>query len=171
MRSVVSAVALILIAPSGLAQTTRTYSYDALGRLVKVTPGTGTPVCYTHDAADNRTTVTATTGCTVGGGGGGGNSPPTAVDDWIFVEAPSWSGNIGALANDTDPNLPSDTLSVVSVSGTSNASIVGGGADVYYSGTAPGETFSYTMRDAAGATSSATITVSIFWIECGPVEC
>ena len=44
------------------AQTTQSFEYDALGRLTKATPSSGTPVCYTYNPADNRTNVSA--GCT-----------------------------------------------------------------------------------------------------------
>ena len=57
MRKVVSAVALMLIAPLAQAQTTRTYSCAALER--SVTPSSDNPVTYTYDAADNRTSVVA----------------------------------------------------------------------------------------------------------------
>ncbi len=44
--------------PSGLAQTTETYEYDALGRLVKVDESaSGDTAQYTYDAAGNRTQV------------------------------------------------------------------------------------------------------------------
>lgn len=49
------------VAPAS-AQTTQTFEYDALGRLTKATPSSGTPVCYTYNPADNRTNVSA--GCT-----------------------------------------------------------------------------------------------------------
>ena len=87
MRGIIPAIGLVLLAPLALAQTTRTYSYDALGRLTKVTPGTGTPVCYAYDAADNRASVSAVAGCVAGASPPPPpppppppNSPPTAVN-------------------------------------------------------------------------------------------
>lgn len=50
-------------APSlGVAAETQTYTYDALGRLTKVTTTSGRVTEYTYDAANNRTKVTSTGG-------------------------------------------------------------------------------------------------------------
>jgi YD repeat-containing protein len=171
MRRVVSAIALMLVAPLALAQTTRVYTYDALGRLVKVTPGTGTPVCYTHDAADNRSVVAAAAGCTAptggagsGGGGGGGNSPPVAINDSYMktTSTMTWSGTLLVRSNDTDPDLPNDTLTIIAVSGSSYASITAGGGSITITAAPDGDyVLNYTIRDAANATSSATVNLSV----------
>lgn len=169
MRFLGLSVVAALLASSASAQVSQTYSYDALGRLTKVTPSSGTPVCYNHDPADNRTTVTASAGCaSQGGGGGGQNSPPEAQDDFLFFMSfsPTWSGNLGVLFNDTDPNLPGDTLTVTSVSGSPYASIAGGGSDVYFSGNAGSYTLNYSIKDSQNATDSATIYLTITY--CNP---
>lgn len=159
VRRIIPAISLALLAPLALAQTTRTYSYDALGRLTKVTPGTGTPVCYTHDAADNRTLVTGAANC---GSGGGSGSPPQAVNDVFYyeVDAQPWVGDLDVLANDTDADLPGDTLTITAVTGNASATIGSGGTLIHWSGTANGnKTLSYTIKDATNQTSSASVTV------------
>lgn len=162
----------VLIAPLALAQTTRTYSYDALGRLIKVTPESGTPVCYTHDAADNRTTVAAAAGCTAptggAGGGGGGNSPPVAVNDSYMKTTPTatWSGTLAVRSNDTDPDLPNDTLTITAVSGSSYASITAGGGSITITAAPDGDyVLNYTIKDAANATSSATVNLAVISLQ------
>ena len=157
MRRVVSAIALILFAPLALAQTTHSYSYDALGRLVKVTPSSGTPVCYSFDSADNRTTVSASSTCS--------NSPPVAVNDYIFrvFGGATFTGNVSVLGNDTDPNLPNDTLTIISVTGDDPyATIAPGGTQVRMIAAPAGiHPFQYTIRDAAGATSTAYVELEL----------
>ena len=175
MRNIAAILAVALLMPAALAQTARTYTYDALGRLVKVTPGTGTPVCYTHDAADNRSLVAAAANCTAptggagGGGGGGQNYPPEAQDDFLYFQSfsPTWSGALGVLLNDTDQNLPNDVLTVTSVTGSPYATIQAGGSDVYFSGSAGSYTLNYTIKDAQNATDSGTIYLTIVY--CNPV--
>lgn len=58
------AVLCFVTAPSlGVAAETQTYyTYDALGRLTKVTTTSGRATEYTYDAANNRTKVTSTGG-------------------------------------------------------------------------------------------------------------
>ncbi len=125
MRFLGVGVAAILLVSSATAQVSQIYTYGALVRPTKVTPSTGTAACYNHDPTDNRTTVTASDGCTFSGGGGGQNSPPQAVDVYVFIQSreSSWSGSLGVLFNDIDADLPSGTLSVTSVSGSSYATV------------------------------------------------
>lgn len=53
----------ILASPcAGFAAETQTYTYDALGRLTKVTTSSGRVTEYTYDAANNRTKVQSTGG-------------------------------------------------------------------------------------------------------------
>ena len=175
MRRLTLALVLALIAPLAFSQTTRVYTYDALGRLVKVTPGTGTPVCYTHDAADNRTVVAASAGCTAptggsggGGGGGGGNSPPTAVNDSYMktTSTTTWSGTLAVRSNDTDPDLPNDTLTITAVTGSSYATVTPGGGTITITAAPDGDyVLNYTIRDAANATSSATVNLSVISLQ------
>lgn len=162
MRFLGVGVAAALLASSAAAQVSQTYTYDALGRLTKVTPSSGTPVCYTHDAADNRTTVTAAAGCSAPVGGG--NSPPQAVNDVYFKTTPgaTWSGTLAVRNNDTDPDLPNDTLTIIAVSGSPYASISSGGALITITAAPDGDyVLSYTIKDAANATSSATVNLSV----------
>lgn len=167
MRKVVSALALILIAPLALAQTTtRTYSYDVYGRLSKVTPSSGTPVCYSHDAADNRTKVSAAAGCTAsaGGGGSGGTSAPVAVNDSYMktITGMTWSGTLLVRSNDTDPDLPNDALTIIAVSGSPYASITAGGGSITITAAPDGyHVLNYTIRDATMTTSSATVNLAV----------
>lgn len=62
LRVIVGAV--VLVSASGGSAETITYTYDALGRLVKVVVAEGEAVSaqrtYEYDAADNRTRVNAT---------------------------------------------------------------------------------------------------------------
>lgn len=173
MRFLGIGVAAALLASSAIAQVSQTYTYDALGRLTKVTPSSGTPVCYTHDPADNRTTVAASAGCASQGGGGGSNSPPDAQNDFIFLlsAGPTWTGNLGALFNDTDPDLPNDTLTVTAVSGSPYASINVSGSDVRFSGPVGSYTLNYTIKDQQNATDSATIELTLVYCEPGNFEC
>jgi hypothetical protein len=169
MRRVTAAIALLLIAPVAFAQTTRTFSYDEYGRLTKAAPSSGLPVCYAYDQADNRTGVVAASSCVAGGGPA--NYAPIAYDDYIYILSftDSWSGGLSVLSNDTDADLPNDTLTVTSVSGSSFAS-VGGGADVYFNGFVGTYTLTYSIKDAANATSSANVYLEI--VRCyGPEDC
>ncbi|MEY2758100.1 MAG: hypothetical protein RIR33_1878 [Pseudomonadota bacterium] len=158
-------LAAFAIALPASAQTTETFSYDSLGRLTKVTPSSGSATCYTHDPADNRTQVAVGgTACTSGGGGGGGNSPPVAVNDSYMktTSTTTWSGTLAVRSNDTDPDLPNDTLTITTVSGSSHASVTAGGGTITISAAPDGEyVLNYTIKDAANATSSATVNLTV----------
>lgn len=155
-RLLASLVVIALSAPLlASAQVTVSYTYDALGRLKKAEPTTGNATCYSYDGAHNRATVQG--GCTA-------NSPPTANYDYFFDVAWdvwSYSGYLGVLANDTDPNLPADTLTVTGVSGSAYASVASN--DVYFSGPPGFYSLTYTIQDSAGATSYASVDVEIIY--------
>jgi Bacterial Ig domain/RTX calcium-binding nonapeptide repeat (4 copies) len=95
-----------------------------------------------------------------------GNHAPTAHDDTAATQEDQ-AVTISAatlLANDTDPDA-GDTRTLVSVQNAQNGTVVldPSGNVVFtatqnFSGIA---SFSYTMRDAAGATSTATVLVSV----------
>lgn len=149
------ALAVLLVTATADAQTT--YKYDALGRLIEVRETTDSSKIekYTYDAADNRTAAKS------------GNAAPTAVSDSYFLMTTSstWSGVLSVLGNDTDPDLPDDTLSVLSTSGSAYASAVSNGVSL---SSAPLGThsFSYTAKDAGGLTSSTSVWVQVVY--CNP---
>ena len=103
----------------------------------------------------------------------GVNDGPTAVNDTALIAKNSGPVTLNVLANDIDPDA-GDTKSVLSLDTTGTQGTVtiapGGGNVVYTVGTAfqylaegqtATDTFSYTMKDTAGVTSTAQVTVTI----------
>lgn len=145
----------VLCALSASAQTTTTYTYDALGRLVIAKKGSAAATEYSYDAADNRTKVRE-------------NLKPTAVPDYqsIIVTSQPYVGDFHVLLNDTDPNLPGDTLTITGLSGSGSSSMTttGGGTILHWSGTALGtKNLTYFIADAGGLTSSTTLEIEFLW--------
>jgi hypothetical protein len=100
-----------------------------------------------------------------------GISSPVANYDWVIEETTYGPWGLGVLYNDTDADLPYDTLTVIGVTGTGSgyASIVGG--DIYFTPPDGSYSLTYTIQDADGNTSSATVDVEAFHITCGEYEC
>lgn len=108
------------------------------------------------------------------------NTGPTAVADQAQV-AEDAQVSIDVLANDTDPNS-GETKTLVSVSATAQGATVGiedgkivytADADVFdllIPGQTATDTFTYVMKDAAGATSSATVTVTVGGVANGAAQ-
>ncbi len=99
-----------------------------------------------------------------------GNQPPTAVGDKAST-AVSTPVQIDVLANDSDPD--GDKMILVSATKPScGDAVVSGPKTVKY---IPrklfegGDTFQYTVRDAAGASSAATVEVSVKGVNTAPV--
>jgi VCBS repeat-containing protein len=104
------------------------------------------------------------------------NTAPTAVADAIAVEENATSANLWTtlLANDIDPDT-GDTKSIVAVGTSSTYGNVTLDAatqslryvanadafDLLKTGETTADTFTYTMEDAAGVRSTATVTVTI----------
>jgi YD repeat-containing protein len=153
-------LALGLSVSAAVAQSTATYTYDALGRVITATTPAGTTT-YAYDAADNRTSYVAVTA--------GGNHAPVANNDGAptaVAVAPGGSVVISVLANDTDAD--SDPLlvnSIVANGAKGVASITSGSGSITYVATA-GQTgtdsFTYTAKDSHAAVSNtATVFVNI----------
>ena len=104
------------------------------------------------------------------------NHPPVAVNDAFTVNQDTSANSFNVLANDTDPDA-GDTKTITAVGATDHGgtvSIVGAGANNTLSYTpAAGffgtETFTYTMKDTAGLTASATVTVTVSHVNHPPV--
>lgn len=153
LRAMGLAMAMLLNSP-GLAAAEVQYVYDSAGRLVQLTYSNGVTIQYRYDAAGNRQEIVTTSNV---------NQPPSAKNDSasVIITNPV---TIQVLANDSDPN--GDTLTVTSVSAMSGggvATIQGGGTTVMYEavGGVGVKTFTYTISDGRGGTSSATVTVTV----------
>lgn len=154
---VAAAVMLATTVTQVAAQETVQYGYDALGRVISVTYGTGTTIAYTYDAAGNRIQVT-----TGSGGGGGGNQNPVAVGDHYEVRT-STTTVLAVLANDSDPNGNPLHVSAITPPAGGTAMITSGGAAVSYVAPTIAGTyvFNYTANDGQGGTAVASVEVLV----------
>ncbi|HEY8618351.1 Ig-like domain-containing protein [Phenylobacterium sp.] len=152
-------------------------SYDPAAQTFRLDPSHAS---YNSLAAGQTRTVSVTYGVTDGSAATpqtvtwtltGTNDAPTAVGDTAAVAAHQ-SVTIDVLTNDSDPD-GGDTKTLVSVSSSSaggHAHIVGGQvtyvADAAVFANLPAgqtatDSFRYVVRDAAGAQSTATVTVTV----------
>jgi len=182
-----SALLLCGVATTAIAQDQRTYTYDALGRLIEQVSD-GAPnddevhsICY--DAAGNRTQYrTSTDGssgnCDPGVPGAAptptptstptstptptGNAPPVTVND-------STSGDCFSLkivnltANDSDPeqNYPLVLTAISQNSGQASATIASASsATVEFGPQGDSSSFTYTVEDSLGASSTGHLSVT-----------
>src|SRR5207248_1474141 len=91
-----------------------------------------------------------------------GNSPPSARDDQIMVDPTNGPARIDVLLNDLDSN--GNALSIAAV-GAAQHGMTANGIDhldytpaVGFSGV---DSFSYTVSDGRGGSSTATVTVTV----------
>ncbi len=89
--------------------------------------------------------------------------PPAPVDDTATTDEDS-AVAIDVLANDTDPD-PGDSLTIVAVATPANGTTqITAGQQINYTPNADfngDDTFTYTVEDAAGAQTDATVTVTV----------
>jgi hypothetical protein len=173
------AASAIALAGAAEASETTTYAYDALGRLVAtsstgtVNNGVATGIAY--DPAGNRSSYS------VSGVGGTpppppppspppapppssppppppANTPPTAVAD-SGTQGKCTTQTYAVLQNDSDAD--GDTpLSLVSVTGL-GFSVVGNMVEFTSTSGTGAKASTYTVQDTRGASSSATLTVTV----------
>ena len=103
------------------------------------------------------------------------NDSPVANPDRVTVSEDDPAGvTFDVLANDTDVDT-GDTISLLSYDGSTIAdgTLTGGGGGSFRyvpdSGYAGTETFAYVAADGAGATSSATVTITVTPVQHAPV--
>jgi len=183
-----AAAAVGVVGGSALAQTTACYTYDGTGRLVEAEYSDGSQISYDLDRNDNRNgtaqspsgaascaTPVAAVGPLAGGDLSSGtgappppppppptNNPPVAVFDSAAVQR-FGSINLFVLANDSDPD--GDTLSISSITSptTGVALIINSGTAIQFSaGGATGSAdFNYTLSDGNGGTATGYVSVEV----------
>jgi len=91
------------------------------------------------------------------------NTPPVAVDDSATVAEDSGANTIDVLANDSDPD--GDTLTITGVTQGAHGSVTNNGTSVAYTPAhdfAGGDSFTYTVSDGHGNSATATVHVTVF---------
>jgi chitinase len=105
-------------------------------------------------------------GSSTGGGGGGGvttpNRAPSAVADSAWVVAGS-KATISVLANDTDPDGDKLTVKSATAGAYGSTSVQADGTVLYTPGAnfSGSDSFTYTVSDPSGLTSSASVSVNL----------
>jgi large repetitive protein len=121
---------------------------------------------FTYTVSDgNGGTDTATVSITVGGT----NDAPDAVNDAATVAEDSSANVINVLANDTDGD--GDSLTVSAVTQGANGSVVNNGTNVSYTPNANfsgSDSFTYTISDGNGGTDTATVNVTVSGVNDAP---
>ena len=94
-----------------------------------------------------------------------GNAPPVAQSDNYTVDHSAGAVVLDLLSNDSDADLPVDTLQIVSVGSASNGGLVVNQATSVSYTPPPGftgtESFDYTIADASNVRSTATVYVVV----------
>lgn len=117
-----------------------------------------TSFTYTVKDPGGRTSNSATVTVTVT------NTAPVAANDTASVAKNSGGTTIDVLANDSDPNDAQNTLTVSAVTQPAQGSVVNNTTNVSYTppnGYVGITSFTYTVRDPSGLTSTATVTVTV----------
>ena len=150
-------------AQSGIAGTYGSFSIDANGVWSYNANGALDYLAVGQNVADvfNVTSVDGTA-TTVTVNIAGSNDAPTANTNTVTVQEDQ-SISINVLANDTDPDS-GDTLTINATSTASNGSVAIMGNNIAYTPNANYaglDSFTYTVKDNFGATSTATVNVTV----------
>jgi len=156
MRAGLVLSCLLCTAALGDPPPDATYTYDVLGRLIRVEYTGGSSVTYSYDSAGNRTSVAY----------GALNHAPTANPDNVATTIRR-ALSFDPRANDTDPD--NDALTIASASAPSQgAVVVNSGQTLTYTpnstfptGNTGTDTFTYQLTDGHGHAVTGTVTVTV----------
>lgn len=162
---------------SSAQQSTKTHTYDALGRLIASASSGGAhdrqvrSICY--DSSDNRVTYQAASNgglapCVDDGTGSSpapGNNPPVAVND-ARTTSSSWIQH-NVTANDSDPD--GDPIEIVSATVSAPATVSHTATTISVTNIYQTTVVSYTISDGRGGTDSATFTIVFSGGGCNPI--
>ncbi len=149
---------LVLLALCAAPATADTqYSYDALGRLVRVRYDNGKEIVFAYDAAGNRLQRAVRTA--------GTNRPPVANPDTVSLFENQASVTFNPRLNDNDPDGHAINLFSTSSGAFGSGTLTGGGTTVTYTYASinrrgAGDTLFYVIRDTAGGEAYGEITIS-----------
>jgi hypothetical protein len=156
----------VLVAPVFASETT-TYTYDALGRLVKVDHGTAGPnanvvASYTYDKADNRCNVTVSTTGTTGTGSCGATGGTTTL---TLSPATLPNGTVGSAYTSTTITATGGTapytFTMSAGSLPAGLTLSSGGVLSGTPTTAATSSFTITASDGAGDAGSKSYSVTV----------
>ena len=146
-------VLLSLLGSVSSAEAAITYTYDTLGRVIRVDFATNQFIVYTYDAAGNR--ITVSTSSPNGGA-------PIAIPDTVNVHE-NHAKNWDPRSNDSNPQ--NATLTITSVGVASHGTVViNSGTSLSYTpltGYTGADSFLYGISDGQGHNSSALETISV----------
>jgi YD repeat-containing protein len=152
-RRALAAIAFASACSCGAALAATTYTYDTLGRLVRVDYAPGNYVVYQYDPAGNRTAV----------GNSTSNVAPVAGDDTVtaFYNVPL---TFDPRVNDFDADYDPLTISNKTNGAHGTVAVNGGGTSLTYTPAANyrgTDLFTYTIADGAGHFDTANVNVSV----------
>lgn len=99
------------------------------------------------------------------------NTPPDAVDDPATVAEDSGANSIDVLANDTDANGDTLTITALTQGAHGSVALAGGGTGLTYTPGANffgGDSFTYTIGDGNSGIDTATVTVNVTNVQDAP---
>jgi VCBS repeat-containing protein len=164
--------------PDGDRTTISAVTPAAHGSVVIIAEGTGLtyapaqnysgPDTFTYTISDGTGTATATVNLLVNNV----NDAPVAADDALTIAEDSSATAVDVLANDTDPDGDSRTVTAVSQGANGAVVISAGGTGLTYApkpNFAGADTFTYTIEDGKGGTDTASVSITVTAVNDAPV--
>jgi len=153
--SLIAAVALTA-APAGWADTTATYTYDALGRVSQVLHTDGSRVVYQYDLANNRTQAAKIPA---------GAAIAPVANAIAVTTASGTAATVNPLSSDSDPNgLRLSLTSINTPTAPAHGTATFSGSSITYtpaSGYSGADSFSYTITNTANISSTGLINMTV----------